>query len=96
MRELLETISAQRDQDADTRIKGDGQQLHHLSGTLVIADSTKKQIKVMDNQGKKIGPIHVPDGMRDIVRSLWEEPVIIDCILVGGYLQLEHIIPANR
>ena len=104
LRELLDRVNSRRHKDAFgttlTNVpvnahRDEERQVHQLSGTLVIADSIKKQIKVMDDQGKKSDPIRVPKGMGDIVRSLWDEPVIIDCITIGGHLQLENIMPAN-
>ena len=69
-----------------------------ITGTLRFADATKierPKIKLIDESGVAHNII-VPEGMMsDIVKPLWEEPVIVTGFYRRGAIQLEEISRAS-
>jgi len=69
-----------------------------ITGTLRFADATKierPKIKLIDESGVAHNII-VPEGMMsDIVKPLWEEPVIVTGFYRRGAIQLEKISRAS-
>lgn len=53
----------------------DGNSIKSLSGILSAADATSNSVRIDTDSGKI--PVTVPDGLSDIVKNYWDEPVEI-------------------